>query len=254
MRTDRATQQCLPDGGDGKVFAVAFSPGGTSLATGYANGSTRLWQAGTGQLLGTLSDPGGSAVDSVAFSPDGTTLATGDKNGQTYLWQITGAGTSVKLARTLPDSGGGGVWAVAFSPDGQSLATADFNGSTYLWDTSGSAAPPAATFTVLGGHYATAVAFSPDGATLATGNFNGDTYLWNLRTGAHTVIPKPGAVWAVTYSRDGTLAIGRCRWRRLSPCGHRNGGPGQRPSQPGQRQRRCRGAGVQHGRAPAGGG
>jgi Protein kinase domain/WD domain, G-beta repeat len=198
----------LPDGGDGKVFAVAFSPGGTTLATGYANGSTRLWQAGTGQLLGTLSDPGGSAVDSVAFSPDGTTLATGDKNGQTYLWQVIGAGTSVTLARTLPDPGGGGVWAVAFSPDGQSLATADFNGSTYLWDTSGSAASPAATFTVPGGHYATAVAFSPDGATLATGNFNGDTYLWNLRTGAHTVIPKPGTVWAVAYSRDGTLAIG----------------------------------------------
>jgi WD40 repeat protein len=61
---------------------------------------------------------------------------------------------------------------------------------------------------VLGGHYATVVAFSPDGATLATGNFNGDTYLWNLRTGARTVIPKPGAVWAVTYSWDGTLAIG----------------------------------------------
>ena len=198
----------LPDGGDGKVFAVSFSPGGTTLATGYANGSTRLWRAGTGQLLGTLSDPGGRAVDSVAFSPDGTTLATGDKNGQTYLWRITGAGTSVTLARTLPNPGGGGVWAVAFSADGQSLATADFNGSTYLWDTSGSAASPAATFTVPGGHYATAVAFSPDGATLATGNFNGDTYLWNLRTGAHTVIPEPGTVWAVAFSRDGTLAIG----------------------------------------------
>ena len=187
---------------------MAFSPGGATLAAGYANGSTRLWRAATGQLLGTLSDPGASAVDSVAFSPDGTTLATGDKNGQTYLWQITGAGTSVTLARTLADPGGGGVWAVAFSPNGQSLATADFNGSTYLWDMAGAAAVPTATFTVPGGHYATAVAFSPDGRTLATGNFNGDTYLWNLRTGVPTVIPEPRTVWAVAYSRDGTLAIG----------------------------------------------
>ena len=29
-----------------------------------------------------------------------------------------------------------------------------------------------------------------------------------LRTGVPTVIPEPGTVWAVAYSRDGTLAIG----------------------------------------------
>ena len=110
----------------------AISPDGTLAATGGSNGTAYLWQTATGQMIGTAADPGGSAVNTVAFSPDGKTLATADKNGNAYLWAISAAGHTTTLAATLADPGGAGVWSLAFSPDGKTLATGDFTGSTYL--------------------------------------------------------------------------------------------------------------------------
>ena len=59
----------------GYVMAVAFSPDGTWLATGSADGTARIWDAaGIGKEL--LKFDTGKAVWAVAFSPDGARLAT----------------------------------------------------------------------------------------------------------------------------------------------------------------------------------
>ncbi|MYB66595.1 hypothetical protein F4X73_18070, partial [Candidatus Poribacteria bacterium] len=88
------------------VDSVAFSPDGTTLASGGGSfdGTIRLWDVSTGTHIRTIPAqtrwyPPGS-VDSVAFSPDGTTLASGGGSfeGTIRLWDVS-TGTHI---RTIP--------------------------------------------------------------------------------------------------------------------------------------------------------
>src|ERR1700748_1008884 len=74
-----------PLSGSSGAAGVAFSPDGTLLAGGYADGTIRLWHVNTGQPDGS-SWPAGRAVNAVAFSPDGTLLAGGYADGTIRLW------------------------------------------------------------------------------------------------------------------------------------------------------------------------
>ena len=58
------------------VYSVAFSPDGSTLASGSADNTVRLWDVQTGEQLRTL-EGHTDGVTSVAFSPDGSTLASG---------------------------------------------------------------------------------------------------------------------------------------------------------------------------------
>jgi hypothetical protein len=82
----------IPGRSIGAAKSVAFSPSGTTLAVGYGDGRTDLWNPATHKITATLPGPDGSSstAESVAFSPNGTTLAVGNENGSTYLWNVPG--------------------------------------------------------------------------------------------------------------------------------------------------------------------
>jgi WD40 repeat protein len=62
-------------GHEARVTALAFSPDGTRLLTGSADGTAALWDVAAGRLRTVYrGHPGG--VDLVAYSPDGTRVAT----------------------------------------------------------------------------------------------------------------------------------------------------------------------------------
>ena len=194
----------------GEVTSVAFSPSGRTLATGNADGTTRLWDMATHRQIAALTGPTGP-VGSVAFSPDGGTLATGNADGTTRLWDMA---THRQIAALTGPTGP--VRSVAFRPDGATLATGGADARARLWDVAnhrpGLSLPTAPTGPV------SSVAFSPNGATLAAGSANG-VWLWGLPapcncltspTPAARLTGSAGAVSSVAFSPDDAiLAAGR---------------------------------------------
>jgi WD40 repeat protein/transcriptional regulator with XRE-family HTH domain len=194
------------------VFAVAFSSGGTLLASAGADGTVRLWNTATGHPVATLHATSARyGVHGVAFSPDGRLLASADGDGTVRLWNTA---NRQPIRKILHASGRTtaryGVRAVAFSPDGRLLASAGADGTVRLWDPATgrpAGAPIPTSFGLLSG--AGGVAFSPDGRLLAIGNGDGTVRLWDPATGRPVGAPiQTGSVYGVdgvAFSPDGRL-------------------------------------------------
>jgi WD40 repeat protein len=158
------------------VTAAAFSPDGSILAVGSADG-VRLWNVATpGHVKQITEVPlgGRGAGSALTFSPDGRILAVGDSVGTAQLWD---AATGRQIGLSLV-AGNAPVTSVAFTRDGATLATANADGIARLWSTTtgnpiGGELP--------GGSKIYSVAFSPDGQTLATTGANGSASLWRLK-------------------------------------------------------------------------
>ncbi len=79
-------------------WSLAFSPDGTRILTGRADGAATVWDVRSGMALFELKGHTG-AVSSVAFSPDGTRIVTGSATphyaGELKEWDAgTGAPSS----------------------------------------------------------------------------------------------------------------------------------------------------------------
>jgi serine/threonine protein kinase len=195
-----------PIGEPVQVHPVAFGEG-TTLAIGYSNNTTYLWDTSNpGKPIAPLADLQGQHVESAAFEPDGIILAVGDSNDNTYVWNTT---TRQTIA-IIRDPHGAAVESVAFGPD-NSLAVGDSNGKTYLFKTIATNAKPSATFALTGTGGVESVVFGP-GDTLATGDDNGTTYLWHTgSTGqpfAAFTDPNGLGVNSVAFGPGDTLAVG----------------------------------------------
>jgi WD40 repeat protein len=159
--------------------AVAFGPDGTTVATGGADGTVRLWAAATGQEIGSPMSSDAKSVDAVAFSPGGTLVAAASTDGNVQLWNT--ASQQVAGPALVPN--GAEVDALAFSPDGKLLATGSPNGTARLWDV-GTASQAGAVMAT--GGAVSALMFGPGGTTLATAESDGATELWDVATQAQT--------------------------------------------------------------------
>src|SRR5262249_42642918 len=113
------------------VVDVAFSPDGKTLLTlGESQTAARLWDAATGQPLGSLTLP--SKVDVAVFSPDGKAVLTGSGSavtGEALLWTVGAGPAPTRLWRQF-----GEVLVVAFSSDGRTALTAGGDRRARLWD------------------------------------------------------------------------------------------------------------------------
>jgi WD40 repeat protein len=181
------------------VWALAFSPNGSVIASGDRSGEVRLWNTADGAPLRTFAAHD-KAIWSLAFTPDDKRLVT-SSDREVRLWD---AGTG-DLVATLQNEGGTNTRA-ALSPDGATLAVASVDGRVRLWDLAKTQVVRdiAADVDVVW-----SIAFSPDGRVLATASSNEVVALWDIGTGEQrgSLTGHTGGATDLTFLADGVTLV-----------------------------------------------
>ena len=195
------------------VHGVAYSPDGTRLTSGSSDGTVKVWNAVTGQVLLTLTGHT-DVVYAVAYSPDGSILASASHDMTVRVWDAKTGQSIHKL-----DGHKSPVYTVAFSPDGHRLVSGGEDGASRVWDlTTGHDVP----FSPVGRQFfgIHGVAHSPDGRWLASANLADAALVWDATTGKEGFYHDPdasSAATAVAFSPD------RAPARLGQPSGDRHG-------------------------------
>jgi WD40 repeat protein len=199
---------------------VAISADGKRALSASWDGTLRLWNLETGELIRDMKGPGRTLM-SVALSADGKLALSGSSDRAMRLWDVaTGAEIRSFAGHTNT------VWDVAFSPDGKQALSGCSDGIARLWDLE-SGKELLALETHRGGR-AWTVAFAPNSKQAVTGGGNvfedsgaaeASLRLWDLATGkeirefkGHTkdvrrVAISPDGRQLLSGSFDGTMRL-----------------------------------------------
>jgi WD40 repeat protein len=152
-----------------KVWSVAYSPDGSTLASESTDRTIKLWDVASGRVRRTLSGHR-ERVLSIAFAPDGSTLASGSLDGTIKFWDLA-SGMSLRTFSEYKDY----VRSVVFLPDGSTLALGSDENPITLRDLE-----TGRVLQQLWGHEndVTSLAFSPDGWFLAWASYDKTIILW----------------------------------------------------------------------------
>ena len=142
------------DGLVSAITAAAFSPDGTHVAAGSADGKVRVWRVEGGVTVAALKGQE-SAITSLVFDHTAKRLLSRNDQSEAQLWDLAD-GRRIALGR---------AWGVHFSPDGRSILCGFRGEVRFLSSVDGRPIPLANA----GGGTQEAAAFSSDGSRIATG-------------------------------------------------------------------------------------
>ena len=196
------------------IRSIAFSPDGSTLASGSLDGRVTLWDAAEGTQLGDPSQGRSGPVASLAFGPDGSTLATGSKGDSVMIWDARDPSRPVAAL----EGDAGTVAGIAVSPDGSTLVWGSnaqreggtVTGTVSAWDIGDLTQPEMLLERETGP--VVSIALSPDGSTLVSGSNDGLVSVWDLSDPTrpvNTLRHGTDPVTSIALSPDGrTLATG----------------------------------------------
>jgi serine/threonine protein kinase len=117
----------LYSGHSAKVFALAWSPDSTRIASGSFDRTVQVWDAARGGHV-FLYRGYAAAVYALAWSPDGTRIASGGEANTVQVWDAPDGNHVFTY-----DGHSQVVNALAWSPDGTSIASASLDKTVQVW-------------------------------------------------------------------------------------------------------------------------
>ena len=162
-----------------RVYGSIYSPDGSNLATASDDGTVKVWEAASGQLLHTMPYAGiylwGATLTFNESGDELALVAAGDNYESAILhkWDIVSG--ELISQKELPI--GFEIWGMALSPDWKSVVAGGENGAAELWDVEAAEKIFSYSYhedTVSG------IAFNPDGSRLAITSEDGQVTILDI--------------------------------------------------------------------------
>ncbi|KAG2344365.1 WD40 repeat-like protein [Suillus weaverae] len=199
----------------GRMYALALSPDGKTIACGRADGSVQQLNTDGKMMLQSVWRGQSNWVRSLSWSPSGSHIASGSFDGEMLIRKVESGGVEVGPIKTRQV----GVSALAFSPSGERIASGGYNSTICIWNTKTGklAVGPiknlwnsviksgALLYSLEHDHILFSVALSPKNNVLACVGSKGVAQLWD--TESYQPLGQPFhdhiSLRHVTFSRDG---------------------------------------------------
>jgi len=116
------------EGEGGKIWALALSPNGSTIACGRNDGSVQQWDT-DGKMIKGVRMGRNNTLRSVSWSPSGGHIASGSYDGTILI----GKADSGKVEVGPVETGQRFVHSLAYSPSGDRIASGGYNDTICIW-------------------------------------------------------------------------------------------------------------------------
>lgn len=142
------------------IVKIVYCPDSETIATGSIDGSIRLWDINSGQLVKTLINGHYESLTTICYSPDGSTIATGGSDHSVRLWNTD----KENLIGTIAEHNGK-IISLSFTENNNTIISVGEKSSVYHWNVV---------------NQKLKLSFSYKNATTISGNFSNDKELITL--------------------------------------------------------------------------
>ena len=209
----RNTYKSNPDIQDASITSVVLSGDGKLFASGYENGSIKIWDRQSGLFLFSINDriqdvdSNNSPVDDLVFSHDGEWVVSSYSDTRIEIWSTKNR-SLLRLFRNEQGLRKTNFHCVALSQDRKQIASAWFLRTVSLWDTETGALLKS----LETDGRVTAIIFSYDGKRIAAAQeFDCQLNIWETSSGACLWRLRDNSYQdfgSIAFAFNGKLAVG----------------------------------------------